>query len=277
MALEPIKYYDPNSVAADSGMPAQFGVSTNTSLTSNQRKFGSRNILIILFAIVIGISLAGIIFKLYFAGNDTNQNPVGTSCAINDLDCLRAAVKRATPEQGVNACLALPLDELANCVKIYAWDSLEPDDCDPLKDEEKSSCLDTLYLIKANKESAPNLCDKISNPLKRSSCEKPDAVTSPEVLTALEEGNPDSCKELTSTDSIACQELYNDTDRDQDGLSLREEFVLKTSDKQADFDNDGLKDGEEVYNYKTNPTNPDSDGDSYLDGEEVQNGYNPNQ
>jgi len=46
-------------------------------------------------------------------------------------------------------------------------------------------------------------------------------------------------------------------------------------DPDADSDNDGLKDWEEIQIYKTDPCNPDTDGDGYLDGEEVASGYDP--
>jgi len=43
----------------------------------------------------------------------------------------------------------------------------------------------------------------------------------------------------------------------------------------TDSDNDGLSDGEEVYDHFTDPLNPDTDGDSLLDGEEITNGTDP--
>ncbi|HEB01407.1 MAG TPA: hypothetical protein ENI16_00215, partial [Candidatus Portnoybacteria bacterium] len=41
-----------------------------------------------------------------------------------------------------------------------------------------------------------------------------------------------------------------------------------------DKDNDGLSDREE-RKYGTDPDNPDTDGDGYLDGEEIASGYDP--
>jgi len=45
--------------------------------------------------------------------------------------------------------------------------------------------------------------------------------------------------------------------------------------KNADSDNDGLSDFDEIYTYKTNPNDTDTDKDGYLDGLEVENGYDP--
>lgn len=87
-------------------------------------------------------------------------------------------------------------------------------------------------------------------------------------------------------------------DDDFDGLNNAEEKSLGTDINNADTDNDGLFDGQEVNKYKTNPlvsdtdldglndyqevetyaTDPnkaDTDGDGYQDGVEVGNGYNP--
>ncbi len=48
--------------------------------------------------------------------------------------------------------------------------------------------------------------------------------------------------------------------------------VLQASE---DFDNDGLKDSDEIAIHGTNPDNPDSDGDGVLDGAEVAGGTDP--
>ncbi|MFO7445120.1 MAG: OmpA family protein [Ignavibacteriaceae bacterium] len=60
-----------------------------------------------------------------------------------------------------------------------------------------------------------------------------------------------------------------DTDEDMDGLNKCTEDSLGTDPKNPDSDGDGLKDGEEVTQYKTNPLNPDTDADGLKDGEEV--------
>ena len=70
-------------------------------------------------------------------------------------------------------------------------------------------------------------------------------------------------------------EIVPVVDTDRDGLTDDEEKTLGTDPNNADTDNDGLFDREEVKVYLTDPLNPDTDGDSYLDGAEVKSGYNP--
>ena len=41
-------------------------------------------------------------------------------------------------------------------------------------------------------------------------------------------------------------------------------------------DDDGLTDGDELFNFATGPLNPDTDGDGVLDGDETTNGTDPN-
>ncbi|HEU4742644.1 MAG TPA: LamG-like jellyroll fold domain-containing protein [Meiothermus sp.] len=77
-------------------------------------------------------------------------------------------------------------------------------------------------------------------------------------------------------------------DRDQDGLFASEEYFYGTADDKPDFDNDGLKDGEEVKTGWTvavvgkparkvysNPTVADFDGDGLNDAQEKAKGTDP--
>ncbi|MCB1085485.1 MAG: hypothetical protein KDM63_00445 [Verrucomicrobiae bacterium] len=55
------------------------------------------------------------------------------------------------------------------------------------------------------------------------------------------------------------------------------EFNLGTDPNDADTDDDGIDDGDEVSTYQTNPKNADSDGDGLSDSYEiVTSGTNPN-
>jgi hypothetical protein len=60
-------------------------------------------------------------------------------------------------------------------------------------------------------------------------------------------------------------------DVDGDGLDAAEEALRGTSDTDADSDDDGLSDGDEVNGTATDPTTPDTDGDGLYDGTEVGN------
>lgn len=65
-----------------------------------------------------------------------------------------------------------------------------------------------------------------------------------------------------------------ETDSDGDGLSLKEESNIGTSDNMTDSDGDRLSDDEELK-YKTNPLVKDTDGDGYIDGLEIETGHDP--
>lgn len=57
--------------------------------------------------------------------------------------------------------------------------------------------------------------------------------------------------------------------RKGDGLTNLQEYCLGLKGFDADSDNDGLSDGEEVNLYLTDPKNKDTDGDGFYDGREV--------
>lgn len=62
---------------------------------------------------------------------------------------------------------------------------------------------------------------------------------------------------------------YETVDSDSDQLSDAEEEYLGTDPLDADSDDDGLNDGEEIQTYGTDPLDEDSDSDGLEDGEEV--------
>lgn len=64
-------------------------------------------------------------------------------------------------------------------------------------------------------------------------------------------------------------------DPDGDGLVNLAEFDAGTDPQEADSDNDGLTDGEEVNEHSTGPLTMDSDGDGLGDGDEVSGSQNP--
>ena len=71
-------------------------------------------------------------------------------------------------------------------------------------------------------------------------------------------------------DSVTKDVSDADADCDNDGLSNAEEIKLETDANDSDTDSDGLKDGEEVKTYKTDPLKYDTDGDTISDGDEVK-------
>lgn len=85
--------------------------------------------------------------------------------------------------------------------------------------------------------------------------------------------NQPATPELTNQPATPLEVADNDYDRD--GLTNDEEQQLSTDPYNADTDNDGLYDRDEVKVWHTDPLNPDTDADGYLDGSEVNNGYDP--
>lgn len=85
----------------------------------------------------------------------------------------------------------------------------------------------------------------------------------------------------TGTDPLDGNSLGNDKtdgeyDMDDDGLTNYQEFIYSTNTMNADSDNDGLNDYEEIFTYKTNPSLIDTDGDNVSDGDEISLNLNPN-
>ena len=70
----------------------------------------------------------------------------------------------------------------------------------------------------------------------------------------------------------------NDADSDQDGLTDGDEINIYGTDPLAtDSDQDGLTDGDEVFGYSTNPNSADTDHDGLTDSDEIQtHGTDPN-
>jgi arylsulfatase A len=107
------------------------------------------------------------------------------------------------------------------------------------------------------------------------------------------DGMPDSWEDANGLDQgdPADAGLDNDTNGGADGLTSLEEFQTGTDPQDADTDDDGLKDGDEVRGTLNrwhagvsgtppgDPTNPraaDSDDDGIHDGVEIANGTDPN-
>lgn len=65
-------------------------------------------------------------------------------------------------------------------------------------------------------------------------------------------------------------------DSDNDGLSVIEEYNFQSDPQNADTDNDGIADGDEVFVYNSDPIKADSDGDTYKDGAEIVGCFDPN-
>jgi len=85
-------------------------------------------------------------------------------------------------------------------------------------------------------------------------CDDDDASVNPDMLEILN-GKDDDCDGLED-------EGYNDSDRDEDGLSDWDEFhVHGTNIGDPDSDGDGITDGQEIEEFGSNPLSADIDAD----------------
>jgi hypothetical protein len=80
---------------------------------------------------------------------------------------------------------------------------------------------------------------------------------------------------LTETPTIGSVVFNIDADSDDDGLPDGEEIAIGTDPFDADTDDDGLSDGDEVNVHGTDPLDPDTDDDGLSDGLEVALGLDP--
>lgn len=88
--------------------------------------------------------------------------------------------------------------------------------------------------------------------------------------------SPSATNRATETPADAPAAPSFDSDYDRDGVPDRIEQRRGTNLNDADTDDDGLTDLDELYLYRSDPTDVDTDGDGYEDGEEIRHGYDPN-
>ena len=120
--------------------------------------------------------------------------------------------------------------------------------------------------------------------------ENTNTVTNQVTDENINEANNEDVEDVVMDDSIldddfdglnnALEKTYGtnplEADSDNDGVFDQDEVETYHTDPLVDdSDSDGLTDYEEIFLYKTDPNDPDTDGDKFLDGVEVANGYNP--
>ena len=143
--------------------------------------------------------------------------------------------------------------------------------CKRLEDKwEKDLCESLNYLGKAMGEEEAKICENIPLLDYRKVCIN--VVTRKGKVSEV-----DSDKDRLDDINELIHELnpFN-PDTDGDGLKDGEElFDFHTEANEVDSDHDNLTDYEEVKIYHTIPSNPDTDGDGISDGEEIKNGTDP--
>ena len=82
---------------------------------------------------------------------------------------------------------------------------------------------------------------------------------------------------LTNLEEFQAGTGFQDADTDDDGLNDGDEVEVHFTDPfKADMDGDGLTDGAEINTHNSSPTLVDTDGDYFKDGYEVAEGSDPN-
>jgi hypothetical protein len=101
--------------------------------------------------------------------------------------------------------------------------------------------------------------------------------TDPLVMDTDGGGVDDGGEIANGTDPLVAGDDYVDpNDLDNDGLLNDDEATYGTDPNDADSDNDGLNDGDEVNTHGTDPLEADTDGGGVEDGDEIDAGTNPN-
>lgn len=187
--------------------------------------------------------------------------------------CINTLSGQAALQTGeVELCAQLEEGEDDGCVWEVAAKTKDPSTCDLIHNESyRQLCSDAIVYDLAIAAGDPGMCDKIKNETKRTGCRD-----------GLSPVTADNCVELEQ-DVALCQKLAvskqaaEKQDRricsqlEGDGAQYCEERILVD-----DPDFDGLFTDQEIYDYKTDPDDADSDDDGYNDGDEVAAGYNPN-
>ncbi len=235
-----------------------------------------------------------------FKASERVVGSASSACADEQYPegCQASMVNKEARKHGnVSLCAVLEDKAYVSCVGLVARDTRRLEDCKSLDGEDKRSCRDNVLNLQARDSSNLELCDRIEDQfisdncrnavigeivrggnceeagLDESLCEDQDLINK-----AIQNADDSLCDTLSESDQDNCyvgvfEALSEDTDLD--GLSLQDERELVTDPSRVDSDNDGLHDGEEVYEHGTDPLLQDTDGDGFSDGEEVDAGYSP--
>lgn len=214
----------------------------------------------------------------------------------NAEKCLENIALRLAQDSGNEKYCSELKNELADdCYVAAALASNDPKICSLVKDKEIQFDCDDALLATTIDSSSIKSCSKFVNETVRYDCEQDwifnqiiagncddnsiselACISGAIMAQAQSKQDPDVCQQITDERFFdTCFALTSPGDRDFDGVDADEEEYRGTSDTDEDSDGDGLKDGEELFDYGTDPTNPDTDGDGFGDGVEVGNGFDP--
>lgn len=177
----------------------------------------------------------------------------------------RARTNAATTTGETSVCKGLEDAELTNCVSLIASKAADPAKCSMLSGSDQTACQDAATLLAARKANDYGMCGTIVGAETKAACQAQligvviangecdkygvDSATCeyPARLAAvIAAGDPNGCKQFSTDDQAACDDMFTSLDQDGDGLTLLAEYKLGTSDTAADTDGDGYTDRQEV-------------------------------
>lgn len=220
----------------------------------------------VVVAMLIGAGIIVFAANLIRVNNQAKQEIATKAAAVKQMVEDGTPQTEAARENGfIDGCQGQTGEEYANCVSLIAFDAMDSKACGALTDAEKEACTNGVLLLKLQAGKDYKACDQITDEVMKTACQA--AVTQSavqagecvlygvapvncEAKIALDAvvaaGDPASCVSLAEGERAKCQDIFNSTDADADGLTLAEEHTHGTSDQQTDTDGDGYTDGEEV-------------------------------
>ncbi|MDP2631876.1 MAG: thrombospondin type 3 repeat-containing protein [Candidatus Uhrbacteria bacterium] len=225
------------------------------------------------------------------------QDGLGDCAGDADVDACEARLRKGIAREigEAEVCVGLAGDAYVDCISLIAYDNSDLQACQMLEDSDFEDCEDIVLLNLAEAEVSFDRCGVMHGAQKKITCENlitgivvkagrcDEYGLDPYLCDAndwlnyvLESGDPELCEVyIAHADIENCYEAINGRDEDKDGLYLIDEFAAGSSDQDADTDDDGLSDFNEVRKYGTSPIDSDTDGDGYSDGTEVLGGFDP--
>jgi hypothetical protein len=180
----------------------------------------------------------------------------------------------------IKACERISVElEAKNCVEMvsihaYLKDEANIPKCSALSNASSSDNCYLAFISSWLTSKSPEKCDLPSLPTEyRTVCRDRFALAS--AITNSQEPDCERISDQNLKSGCKAAIKKQPSDKDNDGLSDREEKSYSTDFNAPDTDSDGLDDGLEVNSYHTNPRAKDTDADGLSDKNEIAMGTNP--
>lgn len=260
----------------------QFYEYNSGGLASKPEGFWSKYKRTIVFAVPALLIIAGLVILIVFLFNRNSgqvalQETADTMVDRAVVDCedsadpelcrSRAYFEVANETGLVDMCNQVLAEAKESCVTNIAFDELNVKICNNLSNDEKQRCSDLVWLALAKNRLDLAACGNIVDTDMQTSCLRVVTQTiqasghcasyglengvcdSYNRLLEAATGDPADCRALNDSVAVSdCLDLITSLDRDQDGLSAYDEFLLGSSDESVDSDGDGYDDATEYLN-----------------------------